>query len=241
MAIVNGTSGTRVDEIGADLYRISTPLPGVPGGFTFNQFLLVDDEPLLFHTGPRIFFPFIREGIEHVMPVTKLRWVGFGHVESDECGAFAEIMAAAPEARLLCGAIQSMLAAHDLTDRPAKVLSTGEEHSLGKHSVRWIDVPHVPHGWDNGFLFESTSRTLFAGDLFTQPGADPTPVTDSDSQILEPSEAMRGGMDYYAHAPQTAAVLNQLAALEPSLLACMHGSSYRGPGAPLLRALADRI
>lgn len=241
MSIVNSQSGTRIDEIAEDLYRISTPLPPsvLPGGFTFNQFLLVDEDPLLFHTGPRTMFPLLREAIETVLPLSRLRWIAFGHVESDECGAIEPLLGVAPEARLLGGSVQAMLAFHDLSDRTPKVLGDGEAHSIGKRTLQWIDAPHVPHGWDNGFLFEQTARTLFAGDLFTQPGSNPAPLTEGD--VLGPSEAMRSAMDYYAHAPSSRTVLDRLAALDPTLLACMHGSTYRGDGAQLLRALGERL
>jgi len=239
MAVVNLESGTRIDEVGEQIFRISTPLAVVPGGFSFNQYLVVDDEPLLFHTGMRTMFPLLRQAIETVMPLQRLRWVAFGHVESDECGAYAELMAAAPAATPLCGRLQAMLAMPDLTARVPRVLGDGESLSLGTRQVTWMDAPHVPHGWDNGFLFESTTHTLFAGDLFTQAGADNPPLTERD--LLGPSEAMRQTLDYYAHAPATGAVLARLAATEPRLLACMHGSAYRGDGGGLLRALAAAL
>jgi flavorubredoxin len=242
MSIVNRETGTRVDEVSAQIYRISTPIPPggpLPSGFSFNQFLLVDDEPLLFHTGMRSLFPLVRAAIETVIAVAKLRWISFGHLESDECGAFREFAAAAPNARLLCGQIQSLLAAADLSDRPPEVLIDGKSRKLGAHTVTWIDAPHVPHAWDNGFLFETSTRTLFGGDLFTQPGADNPPVTEGD--ILGPSEAMRSQLEYYSHTPSTRVVLEHLAALNPELIACMHGSAFRGAGAKLLRALADAL
>jgi flavorubredoxin len=230
---------TRIDEISRDLYRISTPVPveQIPGGFSFNQYLLVDDEPLLFHTGMRSSFPGVRAAIERVMPLDRLRWVSFGHVEADECGALAEVLAAAPQARRLCGRLQAMLEGEH--ERPPLVLGDGETHSLGRHRVRWIDAPHVPHGWDNGLLFDEVDRTLLAGDLFSQPGAEGPAVTESE--VLGPSESMRGFMDYYAHGPNTRPVLERLAGLEPRLLACMHGSAYRGDGSAILRALADAL
>lgn len=238
MPIVNSESGTRIDEVDAGIYRISTPVPPsvVPGGFSFNQYLVVDDEPLLFHTGMKKLFPLTRQAIETVLPLSKLRWLGFAHVEQDECGALAEFLAAAPEARPLCGAMQAMLAMQDLTDRPPEVLADGASKSLGKRRVTWIDAPHVPHGWDNGFLVEATTRTLFGGDLFTQAGADNPPVNESD--VLGPSEGMRQMMDYYAHAPATRSVLERLASTEPALIACMHGSAFRGDGSKALRELA---
>jgi flavorubredoxin len=241
MSFINSQSGTRIDEVGDQVFRISTPVPpaAVPGGFSFNQYLLVDDAPLLFHTGMRGMFPLLRQAIEHVMPFDRLRWVAFAHHEPDECGSYREVLEAAPNAAPLCGTIQAMIAIQDLTDRAPRVLPDGESVSLGKKSVTWIDAPHVPHGWDNGFLFESTSRTLLSGDLFTQAGADHPPVTESE--ILGPSEAMRQAMDYYAHAPTTRSTLERLATLEPMLLASMHGSAYRGDGAALLRALAAAV
>ena len=77
MGITNPGSGTRIDEIADAIYRISTPVPPslIPGGFTFNQFLVVDEQPLLFHTGPRQMFPLVREAMGSVMPPAKLRWV----------------------------------------------------------------------------------------------------------------------------------------------------------------------
>jgi flavorubredoxin len=231
----------QIDEIADRVYRISTPVPvpAIPGGFSFNQFLLVDEEPLLFHTGMRGLFAGVSEAIARVMPLDRLRWVSFGHVEADECGALGDFLAAAPQARPLCGQLQAMLSIADLTDRPPLALADGESRSLGARTVTWIDAPPVPHGWDNGFLFESTTRTLLAGDLFTQPGAGAQAVTETD--ILGPSQAMLAGMDHYAHGPNTRAVLERLAATEPALVTAMHGSSYRGDGARLLRELADVV
>lgn len=232
---------TRIDEVARDLYRISTPLDigSIPGGFSFNQYLLVDEEPLLYHTGPRAHFAAVRAAIERVMPLPRLRWIAFGHVESDECGAFSELATAAPHARPLCGRLQAMLGITELTDREPLVLGDGETRALGRHRVRWIDAPHVPHGWDNGLLFEETERHLFAGDLFSQPGAHGPPVTETE--VVGPSEALRQHGDYYAHAPHTRTLLQGVAALEPSLLACMHGSAFRGDGGAALRALSDAV
>lgn len=241
MPIVNPQSNTRIDEVEAGIYRISTPVPDapVPGGFSFNQYLIVDDEPLLFHTGMKQIFQFTREAIETVMPLSALRWVSFGHVEADECGALAQVLAAAPQARPMCGQLQAMLSMADMTDRTPEVLADGQSRSLGKRRVTWIDAPHVPHGWDNGFMVETTTRTLLGGDLFTQPGSDNPPVNETD--VLGPSEAMRGAMDYYAHTPATRAVLERLASTEPALIACMHGSAYRGNGAQALRDLMTAL
>jgi len=237
--ITNQATGTRIDEVAEGTFRISTPVSVIPGGFTFNQYLIVDDEPLLFHTGPRGMFPLVSEAIASVMPVDRLRWIGFSHVEADECGSLNDFLAAAPKAAPVTSRVAAMVSVDDLADRPARPLGDGEALELGRHRLRWADAPHVPHGWENGFLFDETTRTLLCGDLFTQGGAEPEAVTESD--ILESSEAMRAGMDYWAHAATTRASLERLAALEPTTLACMHGAAWRGDGGRLIRALADRL
>ena len=237
--ITNQSSRTRIDEVADGIYRISTPVDLVPGGFSFNQYLVVDEEPLLFHTGPRRMFPLVREAVAAVLPVERLRHVGFSHFEADECGSLNEFLAVAPLASPLCGRIAAMVSVNDVADRAPRALADGELLVLGRHRVRWLDTPHVPHAWECGFLFEETSRTLLCGDLFTQPGASHPAVTTGD--ILGPSEAMRSQMDYYAHAPTTRASLERLAAERPKVLACMHGSAWQGDGAALLRELADVV
>lgn len=241
MTTTNRQSGTQVCEVADGIYRISTPvvMEGGPGGFSFNQFLVVDDAPLLFHTGPRQMFPLVREAVAHVMPPERLRYVGLSHVEADECGSLNEWLAVAPEAVPVCGQVAALTSVNDLADRPARALADGEVLSLGGRSVRWFDTPHLPHGWDCGFLAEERTRTLLCGDLFTQGGADLPAVTEAD--ILEPSEGFRKVMDYYAHSPDTRALIEKLAATGPTTLACMHGSTWKGDGAGLLRALADSL
>ncbi len=240
MTITNSQSGTNVHEVADGIYRINTPLKieGV-GGFSFNQYLIVDDEPLLFHTGPRKMFPLVREGVASVLPVERLRYISFSHVESDECGSLNEWLAAAPQAVPLCGMIAAMVSISDLADRAPRPLANGERLSLGKHSVRWFDTPHLPHGWDCGFLVEERTSTLLCGDLFTQGGADLPPITESD--ILGPSEAFRHSMDYFSHAKNAGAMLETLASTNPTTLACMHGSAWQGDGAALLRDLANSL
>ncbi len=234
-------SETSTDEIADGIYRISTPIPpgAVPGGFTFNQYLVVDEEPLLFHTGLRRLFPAVRDAIARVLPIERLRWIAFSHFEQDECGALNEFLAAAPRAEAACSAVGAMTSVGDLAIRPPRALREGDTLRLGKHELAWWDAPHVPHGWDCGFLFENSTRTLLCGDLFTQPGANPPALTESD--VLGPSEAMRKAMDYYAHAPATRATLEKLAATGPGTLACMHGAAWRGDGGRLLVALADAL
>jgi flavorubredoxin len=238
--ITNAASGTNVHEIANGLYRINTPVD-IPGGpsFNFNQYLIADAEPLLFHTGPRRLFPLVAEAIGKVLPVHTLRYVAFSHVEADECGSLNDFLAAAPTAVPVCGQLAAMVSVNDLADRPARGLADGEVLTIGTHALRWFDAPHVPHGWECGFMMETRTRTLLCGDLFTQGGKGSTPITESD--ILGPSEAFRAPMDYYAHAPNTAAVLERLAREQPQVLACMHGSAWRGDGARLLRALARTL
>jgi flavorubredoxin len=239
MPITHSQSGTRVDEIADGIYRISTPLPPnpeVPSGFSFNQFLVVDDEPLLFHTGMRRIFPLVRDAVATVIAPERLRWVSFSHHEADEDGSLDEWLAIAPSAAPLCGRIGGMLSN---ANRAPRVLADGDTVSLGKKRVRWFDPPHLPHGWDAGYLAETTTRTLFCGDLLTQPGAEHDPVTEGD--VLGPSEAMRAAMDYYANPRPASAAIERLAASEPALLACMHGAAYRGDGAAMLRALAGAL
>ena len=237
--ITNPASGTRVDEIADGIYRIHTPVTLPDFSFNFNQYLVVDDEPLLFHTGPRALFPLVREAVAALMPVQALRHVAFSHVEADECGALNDWLAAAPQAAPLCSRIAAMVSVTDLADRPPRALADEEVLTLGRHRLRWLDTPHLPHGWDSGLPFDETTGTLFCGDLFTQGSDGGVPLTRGD--ILGPSEAFRQPTDYFAHAPQTGALLARLAALRPGTLACMHGSAWQGDGAMLLRHLAEAL
>jgi flavorubredoxin len=239
MTITNKDSGTNVHEVADGIYRINTPVAGPGGGFSFNQYLIVDDEPLIFHTGPRKMFPLVREAVASVLPPQDLRHIAFSHVEADECGSLNEWLAAAPQAAPLCGRVAAMVSINDLADRPPRALADGELITLGTHSVRWFDTPHLPHAWECGFLMEERTRTLFCGDLFTQGGTGSLAVTESD--ILAPSETFRHGMDYFSHTTNARPMLERLAESGPTTLACMHGSAWRGDGAKLLRALADAL
>lgn len=240
MAVTNSQSGTNVYEIADGIYRINTPvvLEGA-GGFSFNQYLIIDDEPLLFHTGPRKMFPLVREAVASVMQVDNLRHIAFSHVEADECGSLNEWLAAAPQSSPLCGVIAAMVSIGDIADRAPRALADGERLVLGNHTVRWIDAPHLPHAWECGFLMEEQTSTLLCGDLFTQGGADLPPITEAD--ILGPSEAFRHEMDYFSHTKNARAMMEKLASLNPAILAVMHGSAWCGDGAKLLRALADAL
>jgi flavorubredoxin len=239
--ITNSSSGTNVHEVAAGIYRINTPVvfPGGSGEFNFNQYLIADDEPLLFHTGPRRMFPLVSEAVGKIVPVENLRYFAFSHFEADECGSLNEFLAVAPNAVPVCSRIAAMVSVDDVADRPARPLADGEMLKLGRHQLRWFDTPHLPHAWECGLMMDMTTRTLLCGDLFTQGGKGETPLTESD--ILGPSEAFRSPMDYYAHSPDTGAMLERLAAERPEVLACMHGSAWRGDGAALLRDLARTL
>lgn len=237
--ITNRESGTNVAEVADGVYRINTPVE-IPGGaFSFNQYLVVDDDPLLFHTGPRKLFPLVREAIASVVPPESLRWISFSHVEADECGSLNEWLAVAPRSAPLCGNIAAMVSVSDIADRPPRAIGDGEAIVLGRHSLRWFDAPHLPHGWETGYIADDTTKTLFCGDLFTQPGRGEQAMTKDD--ILEPSEAFRAAMDYFSGTPSARPLLEKLAAFEPATLACMHGSAWTGDGGALLRRLADRL
>jgi flavorubredoxin len=237
--ITNQQSGTRIDEIAEGVYRINTPVE-IPGGaFSFNQYLVNDDQPLLFHTGPRRMFPIVREAVASVLPPERLRLIGFSHVEADECGSLNDWLAIAPSAVPLCSTVAAIVQMNDLADRSPRSLGDGESVELGSRTLRWLDTPHLPHGWETGYLFDENAGLLFCGDLFTQPGRGGEAVTEAD--ILEPSEAFRGVMDYYSATRNAPALIGKLAALKPTMLACMHGSAWRGDGGALLVELGKRL
>lgn len=228
---------TRIDEVADRIYRLSTCVAdAAPGGFTFNQFLIDADEPMLFHTGPRGMFPLVRAAIETLMPIDRLRWIGFGHVEADECGAMNLLLAAAPAAQVAHGALGCMVSLDDLCDRPPRRLDDGEVMDLGGRRVRHIDTPHVPHNWESRLLFEETTGTLFCGDLFTHAGDGPA-LTDGD--IVGPALAAEEMFRATALSPLTAPTIRRLAGLQPQALALMHGSSTRSRCGPELEQLAD--
>ena len=232
---------TTIDQISDRIYRISTCIPEIaPGGFTFNQFLVDADEPLLYHTGMRALFPAVREAVEKVMPVSRLRWIAFAHLEADECGAVNEFLAAAPDAQVAHGALGCLLSLDDQCLRPPRPLQEGEGLQLGGATLarRVIEIatPHVPHNWESGLWFDETTSTLLAGDLLTHTGQCPA-LTESDCV----APALKAEALFHATGLTTnlAPTLKQLAQLEPSTLALMHGASFSGDGAGQLRGLSD--
>jgi flavorubredoxin len=230
---------TRVTEISPRIYRLSTFVPNIapPAGFTFNQFLVLGDEPLLFHTGLRRMFPLVQVAIGRIIPLNRLRWICFGHYEADECGAMNEWLTVAPHAEVAHGQIACLVSLNDMADRPPRVLADNEVIDLGNdRRVRYLDTPHVPHGWEAGVLYEETTGTLLSGDLFTQLG-DAGPLTEGD--VVGPAIAAEDLFHASSLTPTTGATIRRLAALSPRTLALMHGPSFAGDGAAALSALAD--
>jgi flavorubredoxin len=228
---------THVDEIADRIFRLSTFVPEIgPTGFTFNQFLIDADMPLLFHTGPRAMFPSVSAAIATVTPVDRLRWITFGHLESDECGAMNRFLAAAPDSQVAHTVVGCMVSVNDLADRLPEPMAPDSVYDLGGRRVRNIDTPHVPHGWDAHVLYEETTGTLLCGDLFTHFGNGPA-LTDGD--VLDAAAQAEDAFGATCLTPQTAPTIRRLADLAPRTLALMHGSSYNGDGAKALLALAD--
>jgi flavorubredoxin len=230
---------TKIAEIADGIYRLSTHVPDIapPAGFTFNQFLVLGDEPLMFHTGLRKMFPLNRDALSRIMPPEKLRFIAFGHYEADECGAMNDWLAIAPHAEVAHGQTGVLVSLNDMADRAPRVLQDGEVIDLGRGKrVRYIDTPHTPHGWDAGVMFEEQTGTLLCGDLFTQLG-DGAAVTSGD--IVGPAIAAEDLFKYSALAPGMGAAIRALARLRPKTLALMHGPSFTGDGAAALNALAD--
>jgi flavorubredoxin len=231
------TMETHVDEIAERIYRLSTFVPDVgPTGFTFNQFLIDAEQPAIFHTGPRAMFPLVSEAVATVLPLDRLRWIMFGHLEADECGAMNLFLAAAPNAEVAHTVLGCMVSINDLADRAPIPLADDESYDLGGRRLRSIDTPHVPHGWDAHVLYEETTNTLFCGDLLSQVGQGPTLTSNDVLGVAVETEDMFGAT---CLTPQTAPTIRRLAELEPTTLAIMHGSSYSGDARTTLLALAD--
>lgn len=227
---------TTTDEIAADIFRISTFVPEIgPTGFTFNQFLIRAKEPLLFHTGPRAMFPVVSAAVATLIPLHSLRWITFGHVESDECGSMNQWLELAPNATVAHGELGCMVQLNDLADRPPRGLQNGEVLDLGGKRVRHLDTPHVPHCWEAGVLFEESTRTLFCGDLFTHFGNESALIS---KDIVGPAKEAEAAFKATCLTPTTGKTIRSLAELKPSVLGVMHGSSFNGDCAAALEDLA---
>ncbi len=228
---------TKTAEIADGIFRFSTFVPDVtPEGFTFNQFLIKADEPLLFHTGPRGMFPLVSEAVSKVVPIDKIRWITFGHVEADECGSMNQWLDAAPRSEVAHGAVGVMVSLNDLANRPPRALQDGEIIDLGGKRVRHIDTPHVPHGWEARVLFEENTRTLLCGDLFSHIGDGPA-LTSED--IVVPAIKAEEMFRATCITPATGPTIRKLSELSPTTLAIMHGSSFNGNAIKALNDLAD--
>jgi flavorubredoxin len=226
-----------VTEIGPDLYRISVYVPEFD--LQFNQFLVDDDEPLLYHAGLKGMFPLLREAVAKVLEPSRLRWIGFSHFESDECGGLNEWLEIAPAAQPVCSDLGAMVSVDDFSERPARGLADGEQLVTGKYRFRIVRTPHLPHGWDASVFFEETQKTLLCSDLFHQLGnVEPLTTSDVVERSLTAMKAYQGGVlaDYSPYTHNTERLFEKLAALNPERLAIMHGSSFEGDGA---RALTD--
>jgi len=227
---------TKTAEIADGIFRFSTFVPEVTeDGFTFNQFLIQAEEPLLFHTGPRAMFPLVSEAVSKVLPIDRLRWIAFGHVEADECGSMNQWLAAAPKAQVAHGGVGVMVSLNDLADRSPRALQDGEVLDLGGKRVRHIDTPHVPHGWEARVLHEETTQTLLCGDLFTHTGDGPA-LTSGD--IVGPAQKAEEIFHATCLTPTTGVTIRKLADLAPKTLAIMHGSSFEGDSVKALGDLA---
>jgi flavorubredoxin len=235
-----GFMAVKIDEIAPDLFRLSLYVP--QANLQFNQFLVRDAQPLLYHTGLRRMFPLVREAVARLIDPATLRWIGFSHLEADECGSLNEWLAAAPQAEPACGQVGAMVNVNDWADRKARILEKDEILETGRYRFRYLATPHVPHGWDAGLLFEETGRSLLCSDLFLQSG-HVEPVT-AESVI---DRALQTLLDYQAgpladsvpYTPRTDTTLKALAALKPQRLVAMHGSTFVGDGEQALLDLAE--
>ena len=229
---------TNIHEIADGVYRLSTHVQeAAPGGFTFNQYLLTGDEPLLFHTGARQLFPLVHEAVAKVIDAAQLRWISFGHVESDECGAMNRWLETSAQCSVLFNGLGCMVSLNDLCDRPPVIADPESSRQIGGHTVRTVPTPHVPHGWEAQVLFDETTRTLFCGDLFTRVGESPALVHDTD--LVQPALDAEDLFGATALTPETAPTIRRLAALEPRTLALMHGPAFAGDCRQALLDLAD--
>ncbi|MCU1354189.1 MAG: fold metallo-hydrolase [Acidimicrobiales bacterium] len=225
---------TRRSEVGDGIHQLTTHVPDMD--FSFNQYLIAGDEPMLFHTGPRQMFPLVADAVAGVVPLETLRWVGFGHVEADECGSMNQWLAAAPQSTVVQSMTGCMVSLTDLADRPPRPLADGEVLDIGGHRMRWIDTPHVPHAWEAGVIYDETTRTLFCGDLFTQGGAY-APTTTGD--IVGPAATAEDMFRSVSLHPSSGATLRRLAELDLATLALMHGPVFSGDCRAALHDLAD--
>lgn len=227
---------TKVDEVADGIYRLSTFTDQIPGGFVFNQYLIDAEQPLLWHLGHRGLFPLVCEAVATITPVERVRWLSFAHVEADESGSMNQWLAAAPDSQVVHGMTGVMVSLNDLADRPPRAATNGEVVDLGGKRVRWIDTPHVPHGWESGLMYEEATGTLLCGDLFTRTG-DAGAMSDADP--VGPAAAAEDMFKGTSLTGATGPTIRTLAELRPQRLALMHGPVFTGDTVAALNALAD--
>jgi flavorubredoxin len=227
---------TRLTEVADGVHQLTTHISEMD--FSFNQYFVNGEEPLLFHTGGRGLFPLVSEAVGRVTPIDSLRWITFGHVEADECGSMNDWLGVAPQATVAQGVIGCMVSLNDLADRPPRPLADGEVLDIGGHRIRWIDMPHVPHAWENGIVYDETTRTLFCGDLFTQMGAYAPAASDD---IVGPAITAEDVYHAWSLAPNSSAAVRRLADLEIATLALMHGPAFSGDCRAALLDIADNF
>jgi flavorubredoxin len=233
---------TTVTEIAPDVYRISTYESQYK--LQFNQFLVKDKEPLLFHTGMKGMFPIVREAVARIIDPTTIRWIGFSHFESDECGSLNEWLQVAPLAQPLCTVVAALVNISDFASRAPRWILEEDTLDTGKYRFRLYSTHHLPHSWDAGMLFEETNRTLFVSDLFLQ-GGEVEPLVDTDVV----GRARKAMIDFQStqllnaipYSSTTERQMTRLAELQPRTLAIMHGSSFAGDGGNAIRSLASAM
>lgn len=230
----------RIDEIAPDVFRISIYVPDID--MQFNQFLIRDKEPLLFATGLKAFFPEMQEAVKQLMDPSHLRWIGFSHFESDECGSLNNWLELAPQSQAVTGFIGGMVNINDFAIRPAHILENGQVLNIGSKKLRYLSTPHVPHGWDAGLFYEENDRTLLTSDLFHHDG-NVEPIT-RQSLAERTRESLIGFEQsplagYIPYSSKTDRILHDLADLRPNTLAVMHGSSFSGDGKKAIEDLRE--
>lgn len=229
---------TTVTEIAGDVFRISTLVPEFD--LQFNQFLIRDDEPLLYHTGMRALFPQVHDAVATLIKPGDLRWIGFSHFEPDECGSLNDWLEIAPSAQAVTSEVGSMVYIGDYASRAPRALADNESFSTGSHRFRFRHTPHFPHGWDASMLFDEVSGTLFCSDLFHQSGdVEATTGSSVIERFRDTLTRYQQGplANYMPYTPLTEKHVESLAQLNPSACATMHGSTYLGDGAQALRDL----
>jgi flavorubredoxin len=240
---MGGIEMSQITEIAPDIFKFTTFFS--EENIQFNQFLVRDEESLLYHTGMKGLFPTVKEAVAKLIDPATIRWIGFSHFEADECGALREWQRTASDATAICSFVSKVVSVDDVVaERPARALEDGEVFVTGKLRVKFLQTPHVPHAWDAGHLFEENDGTLLCSDLFHQNG-DVEAVTNSDivSRFKEMLIEYQKGpfANYLPYTTKTEQILSRLADLKPKTIAPMHGSTYVGDGESAIYDLAQAM